>query len=238
MEFPEDVSDELDKNGYARIPQLLSPRACQEVVASWSDATAFRKSIVMENHGYGEGEYRYFAYPLPPYVESLRKHAYAALLPAANLHQERLGLDFRFPQSLDEYLALCHESDQTRPTPLVLRYATGGFNRLHQDRYGDLAFPLQLVVMLSCRLGGGRQSENESPAEFEGGEFLLTEGRARMQSKGTALHLDQGEGLVFFNQTRAVEGKRGYACAAVRHGVSEVRRGIRMTLGVIFHDAR
>ena len=224
----DDLLDRLDRQGFARIPELLSKEECREIEAYWGEPNLFRSEIEMRRHGYGEGSYRYFANPLPRSIERRRQEAFPELAKIANVWQERLGAADRFPTTLDEFLERCAGASQAKPTPLLLRYEEGGYNRLHQDRYGEIAFPLQIVVLLS-RPG--------TDGDFSGGEFLLTEGRPRMQSKGTAITLDQGEALVFPNQIRPVESTRGFARANVRHGVSEVRGGVRMALGLIFHDS-
>jgi len=230
MSLPQadDLLRQLDRQGFARLPAFLSPDECREVEAYWGEPDRFRSEVDMRRHGYGEGSYRYFANPLPESIEQRRREAFPELAKIANVWQERLGVVERHPQTLDEFLDRCAATGQSKPTPLLLRYEEGGYNRLHQDRYGEIAFPLQIVVLLSRPGVDG---------DFSGGEFLLTEGRPRMQSKGTAVTLDQGEALLFPNQLRPVESARGYARANVRHGISEVRSGVRMALGLIFHDA-
>ena len=224
----------LDSRGWARIPQLLSTAECRALAAVYRNEKRFRSFIDLGGHGYGEhGDYRYFARPLPRLVQRLRTQLYRALAPIANGWEEALGSDRRFPASLTGMVRECEAAGQLRPTPLLLRYDEGGLNFLHQDRYGAVAFPLQVVVMLS-QPGG---AEPETGRDFGGGEFLLVEQRPRQQSRGEALRLEQGEALVFPNATRPIEGKRGTYRATVRHGVSRVLWGERMTLGLIFHDA-
>jgi hypothetical protein len=220
------VARELDETGHARIQALLSPAECRELAALYGEPERFRKRIVMEQHRFGAGEYKYFAYPLPRRVAELRAGLYAGLAPVANAWSARLGSKLRFPDSLEEFLARCRAHSQTRPTPLLLHYRAGGYNRLHQDLYGAVAFPLQLTCLLS-----------KPGVDFTGGEFLLLEQRPRMQSRGEAIALAQGEAIVFATRERPVSGPRGTARAQMRHGGSVVRSGERTTLGIIFHDA-
>ena len=221
------VADDLDRWGYARIPRVLGARECQRLAALYPADDAFRKTISMDAHRFGSGEYRYFRYPLPPLVQRLRTAIYPHLARIANAWQERLGEPGRFEPTLQGFLRRCHAEGQERPTPLLLRYAAGGFNNLHQDLYGPIAFPLQVTVLLS-RPG----------ADFEGGEFLLVEQRPRQQSRGCAIALERGEAIVFATRERPVDGSRGAYRAALRHGVSPLRSGGRTALGIIFHDAK
>jgi uncharacterized protein len=220
------VARELDEAGCARLPGLLLPSECRELAALYREPRRFRKRIGMEQHRFGAGEYQYFQYPLPPLVRALRTELYAGLAPIANAWSARLGSRVRYPDSLDGFLARCREHSQTRPTPLLLHYQAGGYNRLHQDLYGAVAFPLQLTCLLS-----------KPEVDFTGGEFLLLEQRPRMQSRGEAIALAQGEAILFATRERPVSGPRGYSRAQMRHGVSVVRSGERTTLGIIFHDA-
>ena len=220
------VERDLDAWGHARLPGLLSASECRALAALYDDPSRFRKSIDMEPRRFGRGQYRYLSYPLPRLVQSLRTRLYRPLARVANRWQERLGGAERFEPGLNGFLERCHQHGQTRPTPLLLRYADDGWNNLHQDLYGKLAFPLQLTCLLS-RPG----------ADFEGGEFLLAEQRPRQQTRALAVALARGEGIVFPSRERPVEGARGVFRAAMRHGVSRVRGGRRMALGVIFHDA-
>jgi uncharacterized protein len=220
------VTAALDEAGWATVPDLLSAAECREIVALYADERAFRRRIVMQRHAYGSGEYQYFRYPLPPPIGALRRGVYPHLVPLANRWCERLRQAQRFPPALDAYLALCHAAGQTRPTPLVLKYEAGDYNRLHQDLYGPLVFPLQLTILLS-----------DPQAEFAGGEFLLVEGRPRTQSRGEVVPLDRGEAVIFPVHHRPAAGARGFHRATMRHGVSRVRAGRRYTLGIIFHDA-
>ena len=216
----------LDERGYALTPPVLSGRQCRELAALLGQPRRFRKRIDMAGHGYGEGEYRYFAYPLPRPVYELRRRLYPPLARIANRWAERLRRPERFPDSLREFLARCRAGGQRRPTPLLLDYAAGGYNRLHQDRYGPIWFPLQAACCLS-RPG----------LDFEGGEFLLLEGRARQQSRGEALNPERGALLIFSGGDRPVAGARGDVRVSTRHGVSRVRGGRRTALGIVFHDA-
>jgi hypothetical protein len=220
------VAGALDAGGSATAAALLSATECREIEALYADEAAFRRRIVMQRHAYGSGEYQYFRYPLPPPVAALRRAVYPHLAPVANHWRERLRQDERFPPTLDDYLALCHARGQTRPTPLVLKYGEGDFNRLHQDLYGPLVFPLQMTILLS-----------DPQKDFAGGEFLLVESRPRMQSRAEIVPLDQGEAVIFPVHHRPVATARGFSRATMRHGVSRVRAGRRYTLGIIFHDA-
>jgi hypothetical protein len=221
------IGRDLDRLGHARIPGLLRAAECRGLTRLYSQQERFRKVVSMERHRFGAGEYKYFAYPLPPLVTALRRAFHSRLAPIANGWQERLGEAERFPSSHSEFLAHCRAAGQERPTPLLLHYRSGGYNRLHQDLYGAVAFPLQLTCLLS------RPGE-----DFGGGEFLLTEQRPRMQSRGEAVALERGEGIVFPTRARPVEGARGYHRAIMRHGVSRISAGERTTLGIIFHDAK
>ena len=221
------LQDDLDARGYAVIPALVDGAACDALRARFDDDDAFRNTVVMERHGYGRGVYRYFRYPLPEPVAALRERLYPQLAPVANAWAESLGEGVRFPPALAEFLARCHANGQTRPTPLMLRYRGGDHNALHQDVYGDVAFPLQGTVLLS-----------EPQRDFDGGEFVLVEQRPRKQSLAHVVPLRRGDAVVFPNAIRPARGARGYFRTTFRHGVSEVRDGERVTLGLIFHDAR
>jgi hypothetical protein len=217
----------LDAEGHAVIPGLLSPAECAAAAALFDDpATAFRSHVDMARHGFGRGQYRYFARPLPPLVGALREALYPLLAAVANVWAERVGQPARWPGALDDLTGLCAAAGQTRPTPLLLRYGPGDFNRLHQDLYGELVFPLQLVVLLDA-----------PERDFAGGEFLLVEGRARQQSQGRVVPLGQGDAAIFPVRERPVASARGWARATMRHGVATVQSGQRRTLGIIFHDA-
>jgi hypothetical protein len=220
------VAAELDERGTAMLPGLLTRAECRALAASYTGAAGFRSRVVMASHGFGRGEYRYFDYPLPGGVAALRETLYAQLAPLANRWHERLRVATRFPQTQREFLARCHAAGQTRPTPLLLRYAAGDYNCLHRDLYGEHVFPLQMVVLLSA------------PGEdFTGGEFVVTEQRPRMQSRVEVLPLAQGDAVIFAVNERPVTGTRGVYRVAHRHGVSRLRSGRRHTLGIILHDA-
>ncbi|HEX8233098.1 MAG TPA: 2OG-Fe(II) oxygenase [Caulobacteraceae bacterium] len=220
------IIGELDARGWALTGPLLSPETCAMVADLYEDEARFRSRVVMARHGYGQGEYRYFAYPLPELVQDLRDGLYQRLAPAANAWAERLGEDRRFPLSLREWLVRCHAAGQTRPTPLMLRYGPGDYNCLHQDLYGEHVFPLQMAVLL-----------DEPGRDFEGGEFVLVEQRPRQQSRPHVIPLRQGEAVIFAVRERPAQGSRGVHRRPLRHGVSEVRAGRRRTLGIILHDA-
>jgi uncharacterized protein len=215
----------LDNQGYATLP-LLSPAQCGALAALWADDKAFRRRIVMQHHAYGSGEYKYFSYPLPQAIAALRHELYPRLATIANDWHRRLRDSGQFPPTLEGYIAECHRAGQERPTPLMLKYGPGDYNRLHQDLYGPLVFPLQMTVLLS-----------DPSRDFSGGEFLLLEQRPRMQSRGEVVPLRQGEAVIFPVHHRPVQGARGALRATMRHGVSRVRSGERTTLGIIFHDA-
>jgi hypothetical protein len=221
-----DLATTLDRDGYAVLPGLLGAEECRDLVALYDERERFRSRVVMARHGFGQGEYQYLAYPLPPVVQALREKLYPVVAPVANSWHEQLGLSAAFPDTLDRYLARCHAAGQTRPTPLILKYGAGDYNCLHQDLYGELVFPLQATVLLS-----------QPGDDFAGGEFLLVEQRPRRQSKGEVVKLRQGDAVVFPVNHRPVSGARGFYRATMRHGVSRVRFGQRFTLGIIFHDA-
>jgi hypothetical protein len=216
----------LDDQGWAVLPGLLTPEHCGDMVGRYADSARFRKRVVMERHGYGRGEYQYFAYPLPDPVAQLRSALYPSLAPIANRWNAAMGIDVRFPADHAAFLARCHEAGQNRPTPLLLQYGPGDFNCLHQDVYGAHVFPLQVAVLL-CAPGEG----------FTGGEFVLTEQRPRMQSRPSVVPLGHGDAVVFAVNQRPVKGSRGFYRTILRHGVSRIRTGHRHTLGIIFHDA-
>jgi hypothetical protein len=217
---------QIDDLGCALTPRLLAPEECREVAALYDDDARFRSTIDMKRHRFGEGAYRYFKAPLPEPVEKLRQALYPRLLPIARDWQDKLGRNAEWPDTLDEWLRMCHAAGQTRPTPLMLRYRTGDWNALHRDLYGDLVFPLQVVINLSV-----------PGVDHTGGEFLLVEQRPRAQSRGTAILIPQGHGLVFTTRDRPVRSTRGWSASPVRHGVSVVRSGERRALGLVFHDA-
>jgi uncharacterized protein len=224
----------LEAQGFAAFPALLDADECASLARLYPQDARFRSRIDMSRFRFGVGEYKYFAAPLPPEVQSLREDLYARLTPIANRWSERLDrkseistLKSEFPAALADFLARCHERGQKRPTPLLLSYGAGGYNCLHQDIYGDVAFPLQAVFALT-----------RAEVDYQGGEFLLVEQRPRAQSRGHALRIEQGAGIVFATRERPVAGTRGDYRVMMRHGVSTVTSGSRMTLGIIFHDAR
>jgi len=223
----EQIEAELDARGYALPGRLLAARECEVLRRGFGDDARFRSTIDMEPRRYGRGRYRYLAYPLPPVVQRLREALYPPLAAIANRWQERLGRDERFEPDLAAFLERCHRAGQTRPTPLLLHYEPGDYNRMHQDVYGRVAFPLQVAIVLS-----------REGTEYTGGEFLLSEQRPRMQTRVSAVRLALGEAIVFANALRPVLGPRGVARAQMRHGVSELRSGERLALGLIFHDAK
>ena len=220
------VAAALDADGAAVVEGLLARAQCEALAALYDEDAVFRSRVVMARHGFGRGEYRYFAYPLPDLVAELRAAFYPHLAPIANRWHEAMGLAARFPARHADYLARCHAAGQARPTPLLLRYGAGDHNCLHQDLYGEHVFPLQLVVLLA-----------EPGRDFEGGEFVLTEQRPRMQSRAEVVPLSQGDAALIAVHQRPVQGTRGPYRVNLRHGVSTVRAGRRHALGIIFHDA-
>jgi uncharacterized protein len=221
------ATSELDAQGCAVLKGLLTPDECAELAAMYPDDSHFRSRIVMGRHGFGRGEYKYFAYPLPDLIAELRPALYARLTGIANRWNEAMGIDIRYPASHAAFLKRCHEAGQTRPTPLLLQYEAGDFNCLHQDLYGEHVFPLQVAILLS-----------EPGRDFAGGEFVLTEQRPRMQSRAEVVPLTQGDAVAFAVHHRPVQGTRGTYRVNMRHGVSRLRSGHRHTVGVIFHDAK
>jgi hypothetical protein len=222
----EALGRELDVHGAAIAPGLLTSDECAAVAGGYDDDARYRSRVVMSRHGFGRGEYRYFAYPLPDLVAALRGGLYPPLAAIANRWNAVLGEPGRYPAAHAEYLARCHAAGQTRPTPLVLRYAEGDYNCLHQDLYGEQVFPLQVAILLS-----------QPGRDFTGGEFVLTEQRPRLQSRAEVVPLTQGDAVIFPVHHRPVQGSRGPYRVNLRHGVSRLRSGRRHTLGVIFHDA-
>jgi hypothetical protein len=222
----ESVTGELDEYGCALTPRLLTPEQCRDLAALYDQADRFRSTVDMARHRFGSGEYRYFDHPFPEPVRRLREELYPRLLPIARDWYARLGREAPWPDTLDEWLAACHAAGQKRPSPILLRYRTGGWNALHRDIFGEMVFPLQVVINL-----------NAPGEDHTGGEFLLVEQRPRAQSRGTATLIPQGHGLVFTTRDRPVRSKRGWSASPVRHGVSAIRSGDRHTLGLVFHDA-
>jgi hypothetical protein len=218
---------DLDAQGCAVLKGLLSAGECRALAALYPEEAHFRSRVVMGRHGFGRGEYKYFAYPLPALIAELRPNLYAPLCGIANRWNEAIGIDIRYPESHDAFLRRCHAAGQVRPTPLLLQYGAGDYNCLHQDLYGEHVFPLQVAILLSVP---GR--------DFSGGEFVLTEQRPRMQSRAEVVPLLQGDAVAFAVHVRPVQGTRGFYRVNLRHGVSRVRSGHRHTVGVIFHDAK
>ncbi|MDP9423787.1 MAG: 2OG-Fe(II) oxygenase [Pseudomonadota bacterium] len=220
------LAEEIDRQGWATTGPLLTAAERAQLIASYDDEDLFRSHVVMARHGFGQGEYRYFAYPLPPLVQQLREGLYERLAALANHWRQALGVTEPFPPKFEDYILRCHEAGQTRPTPLILRYGPGDYNCLHQDLYGELNFPLQAAFLLS-----------EPGADFTGGELVLTEQRPRMQSRVQVVRLHAGEAVIFAVNHRPVQGTRGTYRVTMRHGVSPLREGQRHTLGIILHDA-
>jgi len=213
--------------GFAKTPPILTATDCAELIALYDDEPRFRSRVDMARYRFGVGDYKYFAHPLPPIVAALRTHAYEHLAPIANAWEDALGSPRRFPPALPELQQICARHGQTKPTPLLLHYEAGGYNCLHQDLYGEIAFPLQATVFLSRR-----------GADYQGGEFLLLEQRPRAQSRAEVIATEQGEMVIFTTRYRPARGARGYHRLTMRHGVSRVTSGRRYTLGIIFHDAK
>ena len=226
LDWPRLVAD-LDVHACASAPSLLAPDRCQALVDTYAVEARFRRRIVMAQHGFGQGEYKYFAYPLPDIIAELRTALYPRLAGIANRWNESMGTPVRYPSDHAEFLQRCHRAGQSRATPLLLQYRKGDYNCLHQDLYGEHVFPLQVTVLLSVP---GR--------DFTGGEFVLIEQRPRRQSRAEVVALGQGDGVIFPVSQRPVRGARGFYRVDLRHGVSRVRSGSRQTLGVIFHDAK
>jgi hypothetical protein len=222
----EQLAHELGANGYAVLHGVLCAQECRALHALYDDRACFRSRVVMARHGFGRGEYQYFSYPLPPLVEEIRRTLYPMLAPLANDWSQKLKLAARYPSTLDAFLRECHAAGQSRPTPLLLKYTQGDYNRLHQDLYGAAQFPIQGTVLLS-----------EPGRDFTGGEFVLVESAPRMQSKAEVVPLALGDMVVFAVNVRPVPSVRGVKRVALRHGVARLRSGNRLTLGVIFHDA-
>jgi len=220
------IAAHLDAHGWAMVTDLLSAGDCASIAALYPDDDRFRSHVVMARHGFGRGEYKYFAYPLPASIATLRADLYRHLAPIGNRWNEAMGDAVRYPDAHADFLTRCHDAGQTRPTPLLLQYGQGDFNALHQDVYGEHVFPLQVAVLLS-----------EPEQDFTGGEFVLTEQRPRMQSRAEVVPLRRGDGVVFAVRARPMQGTRGVYRVTMRHGVSRLRSGHRHTMGVIFHDA-
>ena len=220
------IEAHLDAHGWATAPKLLTASEAAGMASLYSDAQRFRSHVIMARHGFGRGEYKYFAYPLPDLVAGLRTAFYQRLVVVANRWNQSMGLDVPYPEAHADFLKKCHEAGQNRPTPLLLQYGEGDFNALHQDVYGEQIFPLQVATLLSA-----------PQRDFTGGEFVLTEQRPRMQSRVEVVPLEQGDAVIWAVRNRPVRGTRGVYRVSMRHGVSRIRSGHRHTLGVIFHDA-
>lgn len=221
------ITGHLDGNGWAVLSGLLSADESRAVADLYRDNSIFRSHIVMGRHGFGQGEYKYFSYPLPDIIASLRTALYPQLTPIANRWNEAMGIDVRYPAEHADFIKRCHKAGQTRPTPLLLQYGAGDYNCLHQDLYGEHVFPLQVAILLS-----------KPEEDFTGGEFVLTEQRPRMQSRAAVVPLKQGDAVLFAVHNRPVQGTRGTYRVNLRHGVSQLRSGHRHTVGIIFHDAK
>jgi uncharacterized protein len=220
------IAEEMHEKGYAIIPRFLNQAQCEELKSTYDEPGIFRKTVVMERYRFGLGEYKYYDYPLPATIQKIRESLYPKLASIANYWMKSLKIDVQFPDSLKDLHALCRAHGQLKPTPLILKYGKGGYNTLHQDLYGDLYFPIQLVLLL-----------NEPDEDFTGGEFILMEQTPRAQSKAVVLNPKKGDLLAFTTNFRPVKGSKGYYRANMKHGVSEVRDGERYTVGIIFHDA-
>ena len=220
------MQSELNARGVAVCARVLQPHSCTELIGLYAGAQRFRSKVVMARHGFGDGEYQYFNYPLPPVVQRLREVFYRALVPVGNDWAKRLKFDVQFPAELDDMLRRCHAGGQQQPTPLLLQYRAGGYNCLHQDLYGSHVFPLQVAILLS-----------KPGCDFTGGEFVVTEQRPRMQSRVEVVDVNQGDAVIFAVNERPKRGTRGEYRVKHRHGVSKIRSGERYALGIIFHDA-
>lgn len=221
------IEDSLNQYGFAIVKSLLNKSQCQNVIARYPGEIGYRKRVVMERHGFGKGEYKYYSYPLPSLIDQMRTGLYNQLAPIANRWNRVMKIDQQYPISYQSYLQQCHSADQTLPTPLILKYVPDDYNCLHQDLYGEHVFPLQMAVLLS-----------EPGEDFEGGEFVITEQRPRMQSKVNVVHLRQGDAVIFAVHHKPVNGVKGVYRVNLRHGVSRVMSGNRYTLGIILHDAQ
>ncbi len=220
------VETALDARGYGVVPALLEPAACRALAALYDAEALYRSRVVMGRHSFGQGEYRYFAYPLPALIAALRSALYPCLAPIANRWNRTMAIDTRYPKTHEAFIERCHAAGQQRPTPLILQYRRDDYNCLHQDLYGEHVFPIQVAILLS-----------QPGRDFTGGEFVLTEQRPRMQSRAEVVPLEQGDAVIFAVSHRPVQGTRGVYRVNLRHGVSRVRSGLRHTVGIIFHDA-
>lgn len=220
------ITSDMNEKGYAILPEMLSETQCDELIKEYKNDTLYRKTVVMERYRFGLGEYKYFNYPLPEIIQTIRETIYPKLAPIANLWMKVLNIQTVFPDTLQELQKLCHDNNQLKPTPLILKYGKGGFNTLHQDLYGDIFFPMQTVLFL-----------NEPEEDYSGGEFVLMQQIPRAQSKAIVLKPKKGEMLIFTTNFRPEKGTKGYYRINMKHGVSEVHKGNRHTLGILFHDA-
>jgi hypothetical protein len=220
------IQDSLHSNGYALVSNVLEPAQCSELIQQYDTKSLYRKTIVMERYRFGLGEYKYLSYPLPHFVQHLRESFYPNLAPVANKWMQVLNIPKQYPEHFNEFREQCHEQGQTKPTVLILKYGAGGHNTLHQDLYGDVFFPIQMVLFL-----------NQPNRDYTGGEFVLTQQTPRAQSKAIVLQPKQGDVLLFTTNFRPVKGSKGYYRVNMKHGVSEIHEGSRYTLGIIFHDA-
>ena len=220
------VTEEVNEKGYALVLQFLPNQYCEELIGEYDNSDLYRKTITMERHGFGLGEYKYFKYPLPDLIQTVRRAIYPKLTPIANTWMRVLNIKRQLPDQFDEFQRLCHDNNQTKPTVLILKYGKGGHNTLHQDLYGNIFFPFQLVLFL-----------NEPDDDYTGGEFVLTQHTPRAQSKAIVLRPSKGDMLILTTNFRPVKGSKGYYRVQMRHGISEVHDGDRHTLGIIFHDA-
>lgn len=223
----EQITDSLNNAGFAKIDNALTAVECSQLIDNYADDHLYRTTIDMKRYRFGEGQYRYFNYPLPILIQKIRTEFYPSLARLANEWNEKLGIDIRYPDTHAEFIEVCHKHDQVRPTPLILRYEAGGHNTLHQDLYGDVYFPFQVVFLLT-----------EPGEDHEGGEFVLTEQVPRAQSIARVVHMNKGDAVIFTTNFRPVNGSRGYYRAKLKHGVSQVLSGVRYAMGVIFHDGR
>ena len=224
--FQSQIYRSINERGYGVIPSLLSPDLCASLMDAYNDSALYRKKIDMQRYRFGNGEYKYFQYPLPEVIHQWRNDLYVALTGIANPWATQLNTGVTYPDTHAQFLAMCTSKNQTRPTPLILHYETGGFNTLHQDLYGDIYFPFQVVIVL-----------NQYGIDFTGGEFVMTEQIPRAQSKAMDIQPNQGDAVVFTTHSRPIKGMRGYYRANMKHGISEVTSGERYALGIIFHDA-
>ncbi|PSR53651.1 prolyl 4-hydroxylase subunit alpha [Adhaeribacter arboris] len=220
------VTSNLHQKGYSRVSQIVTAEECATLIANYYESSLYRKTITMERYRFGLGEYKYFRYPLPNLIQTIRRLFYSKLVPVANTWMQELKLNYHFPDTLEELQVLCRENNQTQPTVLILKYGAGGHNTLHQDLYGNLFFPIQVVLFL-----------NQPEEEYTGGEFVLTQQTPRAQSKAIVLRPKKGDMLLFTTNFRPIKGSKGFYRVNMKHGVSEVHTGERHTLGIIFHDA-